>query len=99
MPPHPRQTDTLGDHLLNEAEIVEAAPASGPLDATDRVWLSAAIEKLPAKQRWAIGQRFALGLSVAELAAARGCKVVGAKKSISRALEALRTIYLGTSLK
>lgn len=76
---------------VDSSEVAGAGiPALGP---EARIDLAAAIEILPRKQRWVLWQRFGLGLSGAELAEAMGCKVVSAKKAVSRALDALREIY------
>jgi RNA polymerase sigma factor (sigma-70 family) len=77
----------------NEDAMELASSETPPLGPEARMDLAAAIETLPKRQRWVLWQRFGLGLSGAELAEVMGCKVVSAKKAVSRALEALREIY------
>jgi len=85
---------TRSPELLVDLEK-RAGPDSAalPLTPEERLHLSNALEKLPSKERQVIWQRFALGLTFREVAAAMGCKVVTAKKASAHALEALRRIY------
>ncbi len=81
--------------VVDLEELAAPDRAAPPLSPEERIHLSVAIEKLKPRQRRVLWQRFALGLSLKEVAEAMGCKVVTAKKAIARAIAALRRIYDG----
>ncbi len=75
---------------VDPAEIANAKAPVPHLAPEERMFLTDALATLHTNQRKVLLWRYAMGMTEAEVADAIGCKPVSAKKTLSRALEALR---------